>query len=162
MLKDAREEQQQLDEIEEAFIKRRMPLDAAQLAVLQARRSKKIQAYKYVQAELDRMYEEGDQLRNGRTTRRSRRPTTCSKRGAISASRYALEVGQAGRKLAETKDLIGANNGASRVSKTRWIRSSLFAGERRHFASPGERTNGYREARIRRGDEPVVRHDGSA
>lgn len=56
LLKDARDEQAKLDQIEEEFQKRRMPLDAAQIAVFKAKIDA-IQQYKYVQAEADKEYE---------------------------------------------------------------------------------------------------------
>lgn len=57
MLKDEREVQQRMDQIEEEFLKRRMPLDAATLAALRAK-VVAIQQYKYQQAEMDRIHEE--------------------------------------------------------------------------------------------------------
>lgn len=57
MLKDEREVQQRMDQIEEEFLKRRMPLDKA---ILDGFRAKivAIQQYKYQQAEMDRIVEE--------------------------------------------------------------------------------------------------------
>ncbi len=57
MLKDEREEQSRLDQIEQEFLRRRMPLDAAQLKVF-ADKIHAIQQYKYVQSEMDRITEE--------------------------------------------------------------------------------------------------------
>lgn len=56
MLKDARDVQQQLNQIEEAFIKRRMPLDAAQLAGFKAK-IETIQMNNKVQAQMDSIYQ---------------------------------------------------------------------------------------------------------
>lgn len=57
MLKQARDEQARMDQIEEDFIKRRMPLDAQTLAALRAK-VHAIEEYKFVQAESDRIYED--------------------------------------------------------------------------------------------------------
>jgi hypothetical protein len=56
MLKDAREEQQRLDQIEEEFLKRRMPLTAAEIAGFKAK-IHAIQEFKQQQVEMDRIYE---------------------------------------------------------------------------------------------------------
>ncbi len=57
MLKDAREIQQQLDQIQEAFAKRRMPLDAQQLESFRAKLVL-IQQNNKVQAEMDKIYQD--------------------------------------------------------------------------------------------------------
>ncbi|WLJ71197.1 tail tape measure protein [Sphingomonas phage Birtae] len=57
MLKDEREVQQRLDQIEEEFLKRRTPLDQAQLDAFRAK-IVAIQQYKYQQTEMDRINEE--------------------------------------------------------------------------------------------------------
>lgn len=57
MLKDEREVQQRMDQIEEEFLRRRMPLDRAQLDAFR-QRIEAIQQYKYQQAEMDRITEE--------------------------------------------------------------------------------------------------------
>lgn len=56
LLKDAREEQQRLDQIQEEYIKRRMPLTAAEIQGFKDK-IHAIQDYKYVQAEMDKIYE---------------------------------------------------------------------------------------------------------
>lgn len=102
MLKDEREVQQRLDQIEQEFIRRRMPLDQAQLQVFRD----KIQAindYKYVQSEMDRIVEEVQApMRTYNAT------LTAAKdlldRNVISLERYNLEVAKAGRTLAEATD----------------------------------------------------------
>lgn len=106
MLKDAREEQQRLDQIEEEFAKRRQPLTATEIAGFKAK-IHAIEEYKYIQSELDRIYEEAV------TPQRTYNATIAAAtdllgRGAISAARFALESGNASRKLAESKDLTGA------------------------------------------------------
>jgi len=57
MLKDAREVQQRLDQIEQEFIRRRMPLDEAQLAAFREK-IQLIQDFGYIQSEMDRIYED--------------------------------------------------------------------------------------------------------
>jgi hypothetical protein len=56
MLKDAREEQQRLDQIEEEFIKRRQPLTQSEIEGFRAK-IHAIQEFKLQQAEMDRIYE---------------------------------------------------------------------------------------------------------
>jgi len=57
MLKDAREVQQRLDQIEQEFIRRRMPLDEAQLAMFREK-IQLIQDFSFIQREMDRIYED--------------------------------------------------------------------------------------------------------
>lgn len=102
MLKDEREVQQRLDQIEQEFIRRRMPLDQAQLQVFRD----KIQAindYKYVQSEMDRIVEEVQApMRTYNATLSAARDLL--DRNVISLERYNLEVAKAGRTLAEATD----------------------------------------------------------
>lgn len=102
MLKDEREVQQRLDQIEQEFIRRRMPLDQAQLQVFRD----KIQAindYKYVQSEMDRIVEEVQApMRTYNATLEAARDLL--DRNVISLERYNLEVAKAGRTLTEATD----------------------------------------------------------
>lgn len=102
MLKDAREVQGRLDQIEQEFLKRRMPLDEAQLKVFRD----KIQAindYKYVQTELDRIVEEAQApQRTYNATLQAAKEALDA--GAISQAQYALQLGKASRALAEATD----------------------------------------------------------
>lgn len=102
MLKDAREVQGRLDQIEQEFLKRRMPLDEAQLKVFRD----KIQAindYKYVQSELDRIVEEaqGPQRTYNATLQAAKEALD---QNAISQAQYQLQLGKAARALAEATD----------------------------------------------------------
>ncbi|QJD54516.1 tail tape measure protein [Sphingomonas phage Kharn] len=102
MLKDAREVQGRLDQIEQEFLKRRMPLDEAQLKVFRD----KIQAindYKYVQSELDRIVEEaqGPQRTYNATLQAAKEALD---QNAISQAQYQLQLGKASRALAEATD----------------------------------------------------------
>ena len=102
MLKDAREVQGRLDQIEEEFLKRRMPLDAAQLKVFRDK-IQAIQDYKYVQAELDRIVEEaqGPQRTYNATVQAAKQALDAA---AISQEQYQLQLGKAARTLAEATD----------------------------------------------------------
>jgi hypothetical protein len=102
MLKDAREVQNRLDQIQEEFLRRRMPLDEAQLAVFRAK-IQAIQDYKYVQSELDRIVEEAQapQRTYNATLQAAKEALDAS---AISQEQYALQIGKAGRALAEATD----------------------------------------------------------
>lgn len=102
MLKDAREVQGRLDQIEQEFLKRRMPLDEAQLKVFRD----KIQAindYKYVQSELDRIVEEaqGPQRTYNAVLQAAKQALDA---GAISQQQYILQLGKASRALTEATD----------------------------------------------------------
>lgn len=57
LLKDAREVQQRLDQIEQEFIRRRMPLDQQQLDVFKEKITV-IQDFSYIQREMDRIFED--------------------------------------------------------------------------------------------------------
>ncbi len=102
MLKDEREVQQRLDQIEQEFIRRRMPLDQAQLDVFHEK-IEAITSYKYVQSELDRIHEAAvAPMRTFNAVQEA--ATDLLDRGAISAEQYALEIGKAGRALAQATD----------------------------------------------------------
>lgn len=99
MLKDERETQNRLDQIQEEFLKRRMPLDAAQLKVFRD----KIQAindFKYVQAELDRITEEAQSPQRTYNATLEAAKIALDK-GAISSEQYSLQIGKAKNALAE-------------------------------------------------------------
>lgn len=102
MLKDEREVQNRLDQIQQEFLRRRMPLDEAQLAVFREK-IVAINNYKYVQSELDRIVEEaqGPQRTYNATLEAAK---DALDRGVISLERYNLEVGKASRTLAEAND----------------------------------------------------------
>lgn len=57
MLKQAREEQSRLDQIEQEFMRRRQPLTATEIAGFKAK-IHAIEEFKYVQQEMDRIYED--------------------------------------------------------------------------------------------------------
>lgn len=102
MLKDEREVQQRLDQIEQEFIRRRMPLDQAQLDVFREK-IEAITSYKYVQSELDRITEEA--VAPMRTLNAVQEAAIdLMNRGVISAEQYALQIGKAGRALAQATD----------------------------------------------------------
>lgn len=102
MLKDEREVQNRLDQIQQEFIRRRMPLDEAQLAVFREK-IVAINDYKYVQSELDRIVEEAQApQRTYNATLEAARDAL--DRGVISLERYNLELGKAGRTLAQAND----------------------------------------------------------
>lgn len=102
MLKDEREVQQRLDQIEQEFIRRRMPLDQAQLDVFREK-IEAITSYKYVQSELDRIHEAAvAPMRTFNAVQEA--ANDLLDRGAISAEQYALEIGKAGRALAQATD----------------------------------------------------------
>lgn len=115
MLKDAREVQGRLDQIEEEFLKRRMPLDAAQLKVFRDK-IQAIQDYKYVQAELDRIVEEaqGPQRTYNATLQAAKEALAA---GAINAEQYALQLGKAKNTLAEATDPLKSFNDAMETSQ---------------------------------------------
>lgn len=108
MLKDAREVQQQLDQIEESFAKRRMALDKTQLEGFRARLTA-IQEYKYQQAEMDRIHEEavGPQRTMNAAVNAA---TDLFDRGAISAEHYGNEVRKATRNFDEATQPLFALN----------------------------------------------------
>lgn len=102
MLKDAREVQTRLDQIEQEFLKRRMPLDKAQLDVFRQKITA-IQQYKYQQAEMDRILEASEAPQ--RTMNAAvNAATDLLDRGAISAERYGMEVRKATRNYEEATD----------------------------------------------------------
>lgn len=120
MLKDAREVQQQLDQIEEGFLKRRMPLDKAQIEGFRSR-LEAIQQYKYQQAEMDRIYENSTgPLRTYNAAVNA--AIDLLKRGALSQAQFNEEVNRAGRAYAEAtdplfgmKEALTAAEGASKL-----------------------------------------------
>lgn len=102
MLKDEREVQQRLDQIEQEFIRRRMPLDEAQLAMFREK-IVAINEYKYVQSELDRITEEVQApMRTFNAVQSA--ANDLLERGVINAEQYALQIGRAGRALAQAND----------------------------------------------------------
>lgn len=107
MLKDAREVQEKLDAIEEAFMKRRMPLDAAQL---QAFKDKivAVQQGSRQQAIMDSIYEEstGALQKYNDTLAVANRMLAAHQ---ISQQEAALAINNAARAVEAQKDLIGAN-----------------------------------------------------
>jgi len=102
LLKDARAEQQRLDQIEEEFIKRRMPLDAAQIKVF-SDKIHAIEIYKYQQAEMDRIVEEsqGPQRTYNATIAAA---TDLLARHVITQAEFSQQQLKANRALAEAKD----------------------------------------------------------
>lgn len=106
MLKDAREEQQQLDQIQEQFAKRRMPLDAAQLEAFRGR-IRAIQEYKYQQAEMDRIYESATApLRTYNASIAA--ATDLLARAAITQDQFNQEMTRANRAYKEASDPLFA------------------------------------------------------
>lgn len=107
LLKDAREEQQRLDQIEEEFAKRRQPLTTKEIQGFKDK-IHAIQEFKYQQAEMDRIY---DQATGPQKTFNAAiaAANDLMGRGAIKSADYKLAVGDATRALAASKDLIGAN-----------------------------------------------------
>lgn len=102
LLKDEREVQQRLDQIEQEFIRRRMPLDAAQLATFREK-IVAINDYKYVQSELDRIHEAAvEPMRTYNAVQTAANDLLA--RGAINAEQFGLEMGRAGRTLAMATD----------------------------------------------------------
>lgn len=107
MLKDAREQQQRLDTIEQEFLRRRMPLDEAQIEGFR-RKIQAIQSYAHVQEQADRIFEDSvAPLRDYNAAFAAANELRA--RGAITQQDFTLAVGEASRKLAEHNDLIGAN-----------------------------------------------------
>jgi hypothetical protein len=108
LLKDAREEQQRLDQIEEEFAKRRQPLTKTEIDGFRDK-IHAIQEFKYQQAEMDRIYDAaaGPQKTYNAAIAAA---NDLMKNGSIDAADYRLAVGDATRALAASKDLIGANN----------------------------------------------------
>jgi len=93
MLKDEREAQQRLDQIEEEFAKRRQPLTQQEIAGFRAK-IKAIQDYKYVQSEMDRIYEAS--VAPQRTLNASvEAATDLYDRGAIRLDTYNRELNKA-------------------------------------------------------------------
>jgi len=102
MLKDEREVQQRLDQIEQEFIRRRMPLDQAQLAVFREK-IEAITEYKYVQSELDRITEEVQAPMRTYNAVQSAANDLLA-RGVINAEQYAEQITRAGRAMAQATD----------------------------------------------------------
>jgi hypothetical protein len=102
MLKDAREEQQRLDQIEEEFLKRRQPLTATEIEGFR-QKIHAIQEYKYVQAELDRIVEEAQAPQRTYNATLQAAKEALDK-GAISADRYGQELVKAKRTLEAATD----------------------------------------------------------
>jgi hypothetical protein len=107
MLKEAREVQQQLDTIEEAFIKRRMPLSAAQLKGFKDK-IVAIQEGKRVQSEFDHIYEESTGvLEKYNDTVKAANALLAMH--AITQLEATVAINAANRALQAHNDLIGAN-----------------------------------------------------
>jgi hypothetical protein len=143
MLKDAREEQLQLDAIEEAFAKRRMPLTDAQLAGFRSR-IHAIQEYKYQQAEMDRIYEAavGPQRTMNAAVEAA---TDLYDRGAISLEKYGEELRRATRAYDEAtdplfnnKELLAASEKSSRLYGDALERSNYLEAIRQQLAAQGK------------------------
>jgi hypothetical protein len=102
MLKDEREVQQRLDQIEQDFLRRRMRLDAAQLAIFR-KKIQAIQDYKYVQQEMDRILEaaEGPQRTYNAALQAA---TDLLARGRITQEQFNQEQVKASRILAQATD----------------------------------------------------------
>lgn len=102
MLKDEREVQQRLDQIEQEFLRRRMPLDQAQLAIFR-QKIQAIQDYKYVQQEMDRILEaaEGPQRTYNASIQAA---TDLLERGRITQEQFSQEQVKASRILAQATD----------------------------------------------------------
>jgi hypothetical protein len=106
LLKDAREEQSRLDQIEEEFAKRRQPLTEAEIAGFRAK-IHAIQEFKYQQAEMDRIYEASTgPLRTYNASIAAAKDLLAQ--GAISQSDFTKEVTRAGRAYKEATDPLFA------------------------------------------------------
>jgi hypothetical protein len=106
LLKDAREEQARLDQIEEEFAKRRQPLTQSEIAGFRAK-IHAIQEFKYQQAEMDRIYEASTgPLRTYNASIAAAKDLLA--KGAISQSDFTREVTRAGRAYREATDPLFA------------------------------------------------------
>jgi hypothetical protein len=106
LLKDAREEQSRLDQIEEEFLKRRQPLTAKEIEGFKAK-IHAIQEFKYQQAEMDRIYEAATgPLRTYNASIAA--SNDLLKRGAISQFDFSKEVVRATRAYKEATDPLFA------------------------------------------------------
>lgn len=115
MLKDAREEQQRLDQIEEEFVKRRMPLTAAEIAGFKSK-IHAIQEFKYQQVEMDRIYEAATgPLRTYNAALAAAKDLYDKK--AISAQRLSQEQVKANRAYQEAIDPLFALKEAMAVNE---------------------------------------------
>jgi hypothetical protein len=101
LLKDAREEQQRLDQIEEEFQKRRQPLTQAEIDGFKKKIDAIIQ-YKYQQAEMDRIYEQvsGPQRTYNATIAAA---NDLQSRGVITTAQYKQALADATLALANSK-----------------------------------------------------------
>jgi hypothetical protein len=114
LLKDAREEQQRLDQIEEEFAKRRMPLTAAEISGFKAK-IHAIQEFKYQQAEMDRIYEAATgPLRTYNAAQAAAKDLL--DQHAISTARYSQELVKANRAYQEAVDPLFALKEAMEVN----------------------------------------------
>jgi hypothetical protein len=114
MLKDAREEQQRLDQIEEEFVKRRMPLTAAEIAGFKTK-IHAIQEFKYQQVEMDRIYEAATgPLRTYNAAQAAAKDLL--DQHAISTARYSQELVKANRAYQEAVDPLFALKEAMEVN----------------------------------------------
>lgn len=107
LLKDAREEQQRLDQIEEEFAKRRQPLTALEIQGFKDK-IHAITEFKYQQAEMDRIY---DQFNGAQKVYNASLAASDDllKRGAVSAKQYGLANAEAAQALAKAMDPTGAS-----------------------------------------------------
>lgn len=107
LLKDAREEQQKLDQIEEQFAKRRQPLTASEIQGFKDK-IHAIQEFKYQQAEMDRVYDQFNGAQKIYTASLAA-SNDLLQRGAVSAKQYALANAEAAQSLAKALDPTGAS-----------------------------------------------------
>lgn len=102
MLRDEREVQQKLDQIEQEYLRRRMPLDQAQLDVFR-QKIQAIQDYKYVQQQADRVMEDiNGPARTYAATQQALNELLA--RGAITQEQFAQQTVLADRAMAQATD----------------------------------------------------------
>ncbi len=106
LLKDERAVQQRMDQIEQSLAQKKITLNETERASIEGK-VRAIEAYKFVQSELDRMYEEaiGPQRDFNSTLQAGKELLD---QGAISVAQYGQQVELAKRKLAEAKDPLFA------------------------------------------------------
>lgn len=102
MLKDARAIEERMDQITEALAQKRIKLNAEEAAAIRAKVTE-IERFKYVQAEMDRVYEEATgPLRTYQATLEA--VSLLQEQGAISSARAAQEQVKANRAYQEATD----------------------------------------------------------
>lgn len=117
LLKDAREEQSRLDQIEEEFAKRRQPLDAAQLKVF-ADKIHAIQIMKYEQSAMDRIVEEAQGPQRDYNASLAA-ATKLLNDHVISQQQFSQQQTLANRKLAEANDpLLALKDGLDKSERS--------------------------------------------